>query len=85
MTPIPTPNAYKPNRIKFSCHGCEERRVGCHAECEEYKAEKQEVHKAYKAQLEGASKNSMLNKYEKEQKRKNALYPYERYHRNRKK
>lgn len=85
MIKNPTPNAYKPARIKFSCQGCAERKVGCHSKCEKYKAVKEEVHNAYKAQLEHAGRNSMLNEYEKEQKRKNKLYPYERYHRSRKK
>lgn len=79
----PTPRVYKPARVKFSCYGCKERKVGCHAECEAYKAEKEEAKKAYKAQLEYAGRNAMLNGYEKEQKRKNKLYSYERYHRSR--
>jgi NifB/MoaA-like Fe-S oxidoreductase len=69
---------YTPKKIlkQFQCKDCTDRHVGCHAECEKYKAVKEQQNEAYKIMAQQYGKDRMLEDYTVLEKVKNKKYSY---------
>ncbi len=46
-----------------SCKGCEERHVGCHIDCEVYKAYREELDKEKESRIQAQKANDVLDDY----------------------
>jgi hypothetical protein len=51
----------KLNPIKMPCKGCEFRHIGCHAECERYKAASEQIGAYHAEQLKSYQRLDNLN------------------------
>ena len=48
---------------KSSCKGCEERHVGCHTTCEDYKQFRATLDKEKEARIEAQKVNDVMDRY----------------------
>jgi len=78
MSSRTTPKIYTPKKIlkQFQCKDCTDRHVGCHAECEKYKAVKEQQNEAYKIMAQQYGKDRMLEDYTVLEKVKNKKYSH---------
>jgi NifB/MoaA-like Fe-S oxidoreductase len=69
---------YTPRTIlkQFQCKDCTDRHVGCHAECEKYKAVKEQQNEAYKIMAQQYRRDRMLEDYEVLEKIKTKKYSH---------
>lgn len=71
MYNAPSPNIHR--MVKPPCHGCTDRRVGCHGECQRYKEYKEKMSDEYRAAMEANAEQRRASKYE-EERNKNRKY-----------
>lgn len=76
MSTRTTPKMFTPKKIlkQFQCKDCTDRHVGCHSECEKYKAVKEQQNEAYKIMAQQYGRDRMLEDYEVLEKVKNKKY-----------
>ena len=81
MSSRTTPKIYTPKKIlnQFQCKDCTDRHVGCHAECEKYKAVKEQQNEAYQMMAQQYGRDRMLEDYEVLEKIKTQKYSHYYY------